>query len=144
MDIYTEGGETFELYNDLGLYEAERPNKSIIALLSIDNPGVLGIGDHPYEIFARDGSGNIILNENGTIKVLPTPEDYEIDEDRVMMRWDLLHDFDKVSRKQRDARLDTCMSCEKYDNGLCTACGCIMKWRVSLKDSSCPLHKWEE
>jgi len=39
-------------------------------------------------------------------------------------------------------RRRVCESCEHYDFGLCTECGCILAAKVKLKSENCPLEKW--
>lgn len=49
-----------------------------------------------------------------------------------------------VPIKVRDERLSICESnvCEKYDNGTCTECGCVLKIKAFLTVMKCPLDHW--
>lgn len=46
--------------------------------------------------------------------------------------------------RQQDiiARFDTCKSCESNRVGICTECGCIIKLKIRLVHSKCPIGKW--
>lgn len=54
-----------------------------------------------------------------------------------------IKDF-KISEDERNARLDTCKSCEFYlsTTTQCKKCGCFMPLKTWLKNSSCPMDKW--
>ena len=43
-----------------------------------------------------------------------------------------------------EERLQICKSCEWYRAVIsqCKKCGCIMKFKVRLKNGKCPLEKW--
>jgi hypothetical protein len=43
-----------------------------------------------------------------------------------------------------ESRLDICNTCEWLDKRImkCRQCGCFMKLKSTLKQASCPLHKW--
>lgn len=44
--------------------------------------------------------------------------------------------------EQELKRLDICRGCEVAAAGLCTACGCVIKAKVKLAKSECPLGLW--
>lgn len=35
-----------------------------------------------------------------------------------------------------------CVHCDKYENGLCAACGCLVASKVTLNSEKCPLNYW--
>lgn len=41
-------------------------------------------------------------------------------------------------------RYNLCKQCEYFNSTIttCKQCGCIMKIKVKLKDSNCPINKW--
>jgi hypothetical protein len=41
-------------------------------------------------------------------------------------------------------RIKICRECEHYKTFICTQCGCIMPFKVRLKNEYCPLKKWLE
>ena len=43
-----------------------------------------------------------------------------------------------------EERLAICNSCEFFKKNLakCKKCGCFMKLKSTLKQASCPVHKW--
>lgn len=47
-------------------------------------------------------------------------------------------------RKKAEDRLNTCISCDKYNahTKRCSMCGCFMEFKVFLPDAKCPLKKW--
>jgi hypothetical protein len=43
------------------------------------------------------------------------------------------------------ARFDVCKGCDKLTTTFkCMECGCYMKLKVKLNNSTCPLNKWTE
>jgi hypothetical protein len=48
----------------------------------------------------------------------------------------------KVSSDISEKRYSICESCPSLKLGICTECGCRMKWKTQLKFASCPLEKW--
>jgi hypothetical protein len=54
--------------------------------------------------------------------------------------------FATVGREEVKRRLAICLACEHYDQqqGRCTKCGCVSKWKNRLASSHCPLPepKW--
>jgi hypothetical protein len=43
------------------------------------------------------------------------------------------------------ARFDVCKCCDKLTTTFkCMECGCYMKLKVKLNNSTCPLNKWAE
>jgi len=52
--------------------------------------------------------------------------------------------FDIVDQKIAQSRYDICKSCHEFNSLLhtCKLCGCLMKLKVKLNNSVCPLKKW--
>jgi len=63
-------------------------------------------------------------NKNTTPLDLFNPANYTKDQQKIIDRWRI------------------CRSCPDLKVGVCTHCGCIMKLKVKLEDSSCPIGKW--
>jgi hypothetical protein len=62
--------------------------------------------------------------------------------------WDMLKNKHegkgkRVSLEVSEKRMSICEACPSLKAGLCTECGCRMKWKTTLAYASCPLHKWE-
>jgi hypothetical protein len=59
--------------------------------------------------------------------------------------WDILSpNVEKVSEEEAEARLNTCINCDRLIQltKQCKECGCIMAIKVKLKNATCPLNKW--
>ncbi len=59
--------------------------------------------------------------------------------------WDVLNsNVEKASEEEAQARLNTCISCDRLIQFTkqCKECGCIMAIKVKLKKATCPLNKW--
>lgn len=39
-------------------------------------------------------------------------------------------------------RLAVCGNCDRFSDGLCDECGCVMDIKTMFPDSECPLNKW--
>ena len=39
-------------------------------------------------------------------------------------------------------RMDTCMNCDKLNQGTCLACGCYVELRAASANARCPKKKW--
>lgn len=63
-------------------------------------------------------------NNSVTPLDLLKPSKYSKDEQQMIDRWRI------------------CKSCPDLHSGICSHCGCIMKLKVKLSDSSCPIGKW--
>lgn len=48
----------------------------------------------------------------------------------------------RASKDLRSKRMEVCKSCDRYSMGVCLECGCVMKLKTILLNSTCPLHKW--
>jgi len=50
-----------------------------------------------------------------------------------------------ASKKVERARMAVCETCDAFDKKRkrCSKCGCYMKAKTKLKESKCPLGKWE-
>lgn len=140
MTITTYSGEVFELYNTVGMHEGELADGTIIIAISVDDPTVFGHGAHSWNIKATNDDG-LILSEQGQLIVkprtgTPTPE-HEV------RPWDLLNpNSGRVSKLVRNERLSVCQTCPELTLGMCNVCKCIMRWKTTLADATCPLGKW--
>ena len=48
-----------------------------------------------------------------------------------------------ADKQTEEARMAICNGCEaKNAIGMCTACGCVLKVKVKLQHSSCPMELW--
>jgi len=49
-----------------------------------------------------------------------------------------------VKKQKAQERYDICKACDRFSKYTfqCKECGCIMKIKVTLIDSKCPLNKW--
>jgi hypothetical protein len=52
-------------------------------------------------------------------------------------------DVPRVSDEVAIERYSICEGCPSLKLGICTECGCRMKWKVRLSAASCPIGKWE-
>lgn len=57
-------------------------------------------------------------------------------------------DFFKINtlyakKEKAQNRYDICKPCDNFlPTTQCKKCGCFMKFKVKLEDSSCPINKW--
>jgi hypothetical protein len=49
-----------------------------------------------------------------------------------------------ASVEKAKARLDICATCEFFNQGRCTKCGCFMNKKAHLDAAQCPMNKWED
>ncbi len=49
---------------------------------------------------------------------------------------------DRASEETVEKRLAVCMDCERLVDATCTACGCYVEFRASMRDGHCPKKKW--
>jgi len=47
-----------------------------------------------------------------------------------------------LSSEEERKRFDICLSCQYYENGRCSQCGCFMKVKVKFSTSKCPVGLW--
>ena len=49
-----------------------------------------------------------------------------------------------VEKSVAQTRYDQCKICENFSKitSMCKECHCIMKLKVTLKESKCPIDKW--
>lgn len=48
-----------------------------------------------------------------------------------------------ASRSVKEDRRALCNNCEvQNSHGVCTACGCVIRWKVLLRESKCPMELW--
>jgi len=52
--------------------------------------------------------------------------------------------LDDVNKLTQLERFTHCISCEFFNGGICSKCGCIMLIKVRLPDSECPIGKWKK
>ena len=58
--------------------------------------------------------------------------------------WDMLRrDVPKAPEEVVTERLSICGNCPSLKLGICTECGCNMKWKTKLSMAKCPLDKWD-
>jgi hypothetical protein len=43
-----------------------------------------------------------------------------------------------------DLRWSTCLTCDRFDRGICLECDCHLSAKVRLKSQSCPLNLWKD
>ena len=55
----------------------------------------------------------------------------------------ILEDNWLLSKKEiQTERYDICMRCAELALGTCKVCGCIVKLKVKVRTTDCPLKKW--
>lgn len=49
-----------------------------------------------------------------------------------------------VEKKEAQFRFNICKMCDEIRKPLfqCNQCGCLLKFKVKIKDTECPLKKW--
>lgn len=47
-----------------------------------------------------------------------------------------------LAKEGQQARQEICSKCENLKLGFCSACGCIVQFKISFVASECPLKKW--
>ena len=57
--------------------------------------------------------------------------------------WNLLQKSQpRADEKEYEHRLDICNSCPSLKAGVCTSCGCVVRWKAKLLNAVCPEGKW--
>lgn len=51
---------------------------------------------------------------------------------------------DRAAEELVEKRLSVCFACEKRQTITCTACGCYIEFRASVRDGRCPRNRWTE
>ena len=51
-----------------------------------------------------------------------------------------------LTKEEAQKRYDICKECDRFIplTAQCKECGCIMKLKVKMRNSKCPLDKWKE
>jgi hypothetical protein len=98
------------------------------------------VGRTKYTAKFAHVNGFMMLEEEGTITVTaPTT----VSTAKPVRPWDLLNpNEEKSSPELQQSRLDICATCPALKLGICTACGCVVKWKSSLARAACPVGKW--
>lgn len=52
-----------------------------------------------------------------------------------------LNEYLITEKKEQERRLEICGDCE-YNKGFCKKCGCIIRLKVKVKQTKCPINKW--
>lgn len=50
--------------------------------------------------------------------------------------------IDFIDKNTQLERFTHCISCEFFNLGICSKCGCIMLVKVTMPDAECPEGKW--
>lgn len=50
--------------------------------------------------------------------------------------------IDASDEKTVNKRKELCLSCDRYDFGVCSDCGCFCAAKVKLTSEKCPIGKW--
>lgn len=41
-----------------------------------------------------------------------------------------------------EGRMQICQKCKHFSLGVCSLCGCLLKYKTKLKTEKCPKDKW--
>jgi len=75
----------------------------------------------------------------------PTPEELDAAMPPNVTPLDLLNHKNYTTQEIRNERLDICKGCDRLfkPTRTCKECGCFMAAKTWLKESRCPLGKWD-
>lgn len=84
--------------------------------------------------------GEVLLEDDGVIRV----EESSGEPTSVQVYpWDLLNPAkDRATRELRFERMQECRSCDQFFHGVCKTCHCVLRFKTSLQDATCPIGKW--
>lgn len=139
--VITTPEEDVHLYGNVGMHEGLTADGKVVIAVSVHDAGVLGVGEHPYEITVTDANNAIILSDSGKVTVEPSAG--EPNQREEVRPWDLLDPKEPRAPKDiRDERMATCKGCDRFKLGICTECHCVMSWKTTLAHAECPIGKW--
>tara|TARA_R100001129_G_C5143772_1_gene196750 strand:- start:228 stop:479 length:252 start_codon:yes stop_codon:yes gene_type:complete len=49
----------------------------------------------------------------------------------------------QATPEKAEERMKICLECPAWTGSRCRECGCFMKTKTTLKNSKCPLGKWD-
>lgn len=49
---------------------------------------------------------------------------------------------DMRNDSEKESILTICESCDKYNDGSCAECGCLIQVLIGLKENHCPIERW--
>jgi len=111
----------------------------ITAQLAVSDTSVFPVGTINYEACFVSTGGDMALTF-GKITITPPVSPPE---NRTVRPWDMFNPkSERVSDETFGARMAVCNGCPKLVLGVCTSCGCVMKWKATLGKATCPLGKW--
>lgn len=129
------------LYENRGMHEGLTDDGTLVIAVSIHDAGYLGEGEHPFMVHAEDAHGVALLDDAGTIRVAPA--DGSPNRREEVRPWDLLDPKEpRVEKAERDARYAVCKACDRLHMGVCAECKCVMRWKTTLANATCPIGKW--
>lgn len=124
---------------DIGIVMANG-GEGITAQLAVSSTLPFPVGVIDYEAFFVSVEGVVLLAEQGRINITPSVSPPS---NRTVRPWDMFNPTTgRASDETFGLRMATCNGCPKLALGVCTACGCVMKWKAKLARATCPLDKW--
>lgn len=106
----------------------------------ISDTSFFPVADLWYRAEVSMTSGELLLADDGVIRVTePVSEAAS----RPVYPWDLINPGkDRAPREIRHARMSECRSCQEFSRGVCKICHCVMRFKTSMLEATCPAGKW--
>ena len=124
---------------DIGIVMANG-GEGITAQLAVSDTSAFPVGAITYEARFVSTEGVVLLAESGRIDITPAVSPPS---NRTVRPWDMFNPkSERVSDETFGLRMAICNGCPNLVLGVCTACGCVMKWKATLGKATCPLGKW--
>jgi hypothetical protein len=157
MSLTTASGTEYEFVFGKGLCEGRQPDGTAVVVFAIHDPIELGYGEHTFHVTATGATGETVLDQTGTLTVVPNPDGVEHSPGRptwfdafypvLYPEQNVAPDVlppPEVGVAVRDERLAICKECPFFnaETGECSECGCYMPLKTGLLSASCPIGKW--
>ena len=130
-----------------GMLKISRHTADLITVTAyILHTSKLAVGtEYLYSLHVPDVSGNILLEDDGTITVVVHNPDGPMDVPEVtgQQPWNrVFASEEKVDNAIADARIAICTGCPFLVDDVCTECGCYMPIKAYIDNATCPIGNW--